>query len=207
LPELCASCRNLDCPTLLCSHCERTQPDSAEQVKITVRTIDIPVFAPFSYTAEVRSAIHRLKFDGHPELARRAARAVHAVLPDDLNTPLWWIPVPLQHTQLVARGFNQAALLSNELAHLTGGRSYPLLLSRNGSSAKQSRLGRQERLTNLSTAFDLSPTQRALPVGSRVVLVDDVFTTGATAIACCHVLNDCGYDVSAVVTLARVARV
>lgn len=204
LPELCAACRAVESATLLCSQCGLNQDPQREPIQLTLPDARVPAYAPFTYTPAVRSAIHRLKFEGHPELARRAAYAMYDALPESLRAPHWWVAVPMEHERLVERGFNQSALLANELALFTLGRSYPNLLMRNAGSTKQSQLGRAERLTNLTAAFDLNVRQRPLPVGSKVVLVDDVLTTGATATACCKVLRDCGYDVRAVVTLAHV---
>lgn len=204
LPELCAACRCVNSNALLCAHCSRSQARAGLQTCVTVGGRELPAFAPYSYTSCVREAVHRLKFEAHPELARRAARAIHDVLPPDFDTSAWWVPVPLEVGELAKRGYNQAALLANELAHSCAARSYPTLLQRNAGSAKQSQLLRAERLANLEQAFDLNVRARPLPVGSRIVLVDDVFTTGATARACCKVLCDCGYMVTAVVTLAQV---
>lgn len=204
LPELCAACRAVESSTLLCAQCSLHQDPERKPIHVQLPDATIPAYAPFTYTLAVRSAVHRLKFEAHPELARRAAAAMYGALPPELTTPLWWIPVPLEHARLVERGFNQSALLANELALLTLGRSFPNLLMRSAGSTKQSQLSRAERLTNLTAAFDLNGTQRPLPVGSKVALVDDVFTTGATATACCKVLRDCGYDVLAVVTLVQV---
>lgn len=188
----------------MCEHCSSNQSTFRYHTSVRVGAQEISAYAAFAYSEEVRRAVHRLKFEGHPELARRAAVAMYEALPIELRTPLWWVPVPLERAQLVARGFNQSALLANELAHLTDGRSYPTLLQRNPGADKQSHLSRVERHANLAARFDLDVTTRPLPVGSIVVLVDDVLTTGATAIACCKVLHDCGYRVAAVVTLARV---
>jgi predicted amidophosphoribosyltransferase len=168
LPERCAACRAVDCPTLLCSYCTRGQTAPQRCASVELPGCAVPAYAPFLYSPEVRSAIHRLKFERHPELARRAAHAMYGVLPPRA-------------------------------------RSYPTLLQRLPGATKQSHLSRSERFTNLVATFDLDVTQRPLPVGSSVILVDDVFTTGATATACCKVLYDCGYKLTAVVTLAQVA--
>src|SRR5690606_406232 len=113
----------------------------------------------------------------------------------------FWVPVPLSEPRLVERGYNQATLLARELAIATCSPSPCHWLTRK-SQQQQSGLGRRERLANALTAFTAHARAR-VHAPSSVVLVDDVLTTGATALACVEALNAAGHAVTAIVTLTQ----
>jgi competence protein ComFC len=114
----------------------------------------------------------------------------------------WIVPVPLHPTKERQREFNQAERMGAGLSRAT---SIPLnarLLQRVLPTRTQTRLSREERLANVSNAFTIrgGGTEAA---GSRIVLVDDVFTTGATTNACARVLRNAGANDVCVWTVAR----
>lgn len=208
-PERCAACRIAQCRELFCAGC-------APNVTATSSSVDIgdnqiPAYAAYAYSSNVvRAAVHRFKFESHPELARRMAPLMLSALPGALG-PNLWVPVPLATDQLTVRGYNQSALLASELAKATLSDSAPRLLKRRVGLPQQSKLGRGLRFTNVASAFTVAPRQmaRLLRQGSRnaapsVILVDDVFTTGATARACCAMLYQAGITVRAILTFAAV---
>jgi len=199
-PEFCAACQNVATSELLCAAC---QADQLPQ--LTPRRAvggDVPSYAPWMYTEAVKQALHRFKFESHPELARRAANAVWRCLPSDLQSPRLWVPVPLAHPRLLERGYNQAALLARELAIASCSPAPRHWLQRE-SLQQQSGLNRRERLANALTAFAATVAARKQTPQS-VVLVDDVLTTGATALGCVEALSAAGHTVVAVATLAQV---
>lgn len=124
-------------------------------------------------------AIAQFKFHGDPgwagtlaALLRNAPGAAAALAPADAV-----LPIPLSRQRLQERGFNQALLLARRLApHTT---SADLLL-RIQHTTEQSQLARTQRLHNLQGAFAVEPLQRSRLQGRRIVLIDDVMTTGAT---------------------------
>lgn len=114
--------------------------------------------------------------------------------------------VPLHRRRLIARRFNQSALLALELGRL-GGRPVAVdLLARRRATPSQGGLNRNQRLENVRGAIVVRPHRAALAQGRRVLLVDDVFTTGATVDACARALLRGGAAAVDVVTLARVIR-
>lgn len=115
-------------------------------------------------------------------------------------------PVPLHWTRLLARRYNQAALLSRGLAKLTGKPAVQDLLVRRRRTPSQGGLGAVARESNVAGAFVLHPRHKARIKGRRVLLVDDVYTTGATVGACTRVLRRAGASAVDVLTLARVIR-
>jgi len=112
------------------------------------------------------------------------------------------IPVPLHHTRLRARGFNQAALLAVELSRRMNIRYLRGTLVRHRKTPTQTRLTAAERTANVADSFRIK--RKGLLAGCRVLLVDDVMTTGATVNECARVLREqgCTEDVQ-VVTVAR----
>ena len=114
------------------------------------------------------------------------------------------VPVPLHRRRLLSRRFNQSVLLALALGRETG---LPVLvdaLSRRRATPPQAGLSRYQRRRNVAAAFAVRPRRAAAVAGRRLVLVDDVLTTGATAAACARTLRHAGADHVAVLTLARV---
>lgn len=115
-------------------------------------------------------------------------------------------PVPLHWTRLFARRYNQAALLAGAVGRLAGVPMVPDLLVRRRATPSQGQRSRRERADNVRGAFAPHPRRGRLAEGRRVVLVDDVYTTGATAAACARALFRAGAAAVDVLTLARVVR-
>ena len=160
----------------------------------------VPLIVAGPYAPPLAPAIRRLKFEGHAELARPLARLLEPRLNAlGIGPNASFVPVPLHRARLVERGFNQSALLASALAHGTGGHFAARALERSRRTDQQARLGRSERRANVHDAFIARPA--AVP--RRVVLVDDVVTTGATALACLKTLEEAGAEALAVVALAR----
>jgi ComF family protein len=126
--------------------------------------------------------IAEFKFHGRAELAAvLAERLQAAVRAAGAPLPRWVVPVPLAPARLAERGYNQAWELARRLGRSLGLAADPDLLWRPAEQAHQADLNRAERQRNLRSAFMTDPRRRAELQGSRVALVDDVMTTGATA--------------------------
>jgi len=111
-------------------------------------------------------------------------------------------PVPLHRKRLWRRRYNQSALLAREIARKAGKIYTPALLSRKRNTAPQQGLTRRERKENVQSAFAVDGDV----AGKNVLLVDDVFTTGATLNECARALKSAGAARVDVLTIARVTK-
>lgn len=156
--------------------------------------------APFAGTT--RRAIHALKYDGERRLAQPLGEAVaarwrHAGASGDLL-----VPVPVHAARRRERGFDQAELIAEEAACRLRIEWQPALV-RHRATAPQFRLDRRHRAANMADAFGPAPGRVGHVAGRWVVLVDDIFTTGATLCAAARTLLDAGAAAVSAVTVAR----
>ncbi|WP_316862829.1 ComF family protein [uncultured Cohaesibacter sp.] len=160
--------------------------------------------ALFGETA--RRMVHQLKYHDRVELATVMGRWMARAGADCLADPeALVVPVPLHRRRLWRRGFNQSALLAKVIAE-EAKRSYlPDLLQRTRSTLQQVGLNDEERRQNVEGAFRLSQPHKLTVAGRTVVLVDDVWTTGATLESCCRVLRRAGAKEIDIITFSRVA--
>jgi len=140
--------------------------------------------------------------DGLPAFAAWMALAGGEFVPEaDLL-----IPAPLHWTRLIARRFNQAAWLAQALGKVAAKPVDLFALQRRRRRRSQAGLDASQRRRNVAGAYRVSGAGKARVNGKRVILVDDVFTTGATAEACAKALRRAGAARVDVLTLARVVR-
>jgi ComF family protein len=160
--------------------------------------------AALLYDEQTRRLVLPFKYADRTDLAAvlapMMARAGAVLLRDaDLL-----VPVPLHRRRLLARGYNQAALLAGALAGLTGLAVVLDALRRIRATVPLSGLGAEARSLTVEGVFAVHPRRAALLVGRRVLLIDDVLTSGATCSACVEVLLDAGAAEVDVLVAARV---
>lgn len=159
-------------------------------------------FAYAAYDGKIRDLIHMFKYGGVQELAQPLGRMIVAGLP--LGIPFDAIvPMPMHWLRQLLRGYNQAELLARAVARHTG---LPLLnaLRRTRAVAPQAGLTRAQRRVNARGSFACRQPQAV--TGKKILLVDDVLTTGATARAAAGALKKAGAARVTVLALARADR-
>jgi ComF family protein len=195
-PPLCAACdAEVASSESFCRSCRPPAVRRRERRELE----SAPLVVAGSYVEPLSTAITRFKYGGRPELSRPLARLLLTPLNDlAVPTSAVLVPVPLHPKRLASRGYNQAALLAQELARSSGRKCHARLLARTRDTQHQVGKTRASRLTNTEGAFELryrGPT--------CAVLVDDVITTGATVRACAQALAEGGVRLAGVVALAE----
>jgi ComF family protein len=215
LPQLCASCREPVGDAGLCAacwaklsfiappYCERLgipfAYDPGPGVLSMEAIADPPAYrrarAAVRYDDIARKLVHSLKYGDRLDIAGTAgrwmARAGHELLQDADAL----VPAPLHWRRLWARRFNQSALLARAVAAISGMPVTYDALSRVKPTAQQ---------VNVQGAFRVPPEGKAEVKGQRLVLIDDVLTSGATADACARALLRAGAGHVDVLVFARV---
>ena len=198
-PERCMACEALDpAASGYCGECGEPEP----LFDIACHVEGVPVFAGARYAEPLSSAIHRFKYGAAPELCaalcRHAQRGIDllGIEPGDV-----WVPVPLHPLRLAERGYNQAALIARELARTQRASVDTRHLCRVRQTEQQAKRTRRARAENVAEAFRVrdAATRRN---ARRIVLVDDVVTTGATLSACIRALRVAGDELAGCVAVA-----
>jgi len=146
-----------------------------------------------------RRAVHLLKYEGWWRVSEVMAATIRRLVPPAPGSTL--VPIPLGRTRLRTRGYNQSAALAEALGKLLGLDVAPDAIQRRRETTTQTALTPEERRANLAGAFE--------PVGTpppHPVLVDDVFTTGATLAEAATALLGAGAGPVSAVTFARAQR-
>ncbi len=159
----------------LCSRCSTEPPPF------------VRVYAVGLYEHTLRQAIHQLKFRGKVYLDRPLAMLLDARLPEQHAFDLI-VPVPLSRHALCKRGYNQALLLARQLSVLSRIPLLPTGLVKTRETMSQHDLSAEQRRSNLKNSIALGRSVE----GRRILLIDDVLTTGATASVCAEVLLNGG---------------
>ena len=162
--------------------------------------------AVFRYDEGSRGLILGFKHGDHTDAAPAFARWMVRAGATLLAGADILVRVPLHRWRLLARRYNQAALLAQALARVSGVDCVPDLLVRRRRTPSQGGLNPAERVRNVRGVFAVRGRRRFLVADRRVVLVDDVLTTGATAEACTRSLLGAGTASVDILTLARVVR-
>lgn len=171
---------------------------------------DPPVFerarAVARYDAVARRLVHRLKYGDRLELARALGGMMARAGAELLAEAEVIVPVPLHRRRLWWRRFNQAMELARAVSGKSGLPCDPFLLARVKPTKSQVGLSKAQRGENLQGAFRVPAEARARLAGRRVLLVDDVLTTGATANAASRALLRGGAKRVDVLAFARVVQ-
>lgn len=184
-PPWCARCGQPGLEGVACRLCSEW-PDALGRVRSSVWL-----------EGGAREVVHALKYDGWWRAADAMAAAMRGLEP--LTGRLFLVPVPLGRARLRRRGYNQAERLAGALGRRIGAPVRQDLLARQRETPTQTALTPEARRANVSGAFSAGAGAK----GSRCVLVDDVFTTGATLAAAAEALTAAGAAAVEAVTFAR----
>lgn len=144
----------------------------------------------FVYDGDIKDVIHRFKFGNHPEFGEGLAILMAEVFMREFDSQIDCIvPIPMHRKKERSRGFNQAAILANGVSKAIG---VPVCtgLSRKKQTKPQGSLSAAEREENVKNAFEVK--ERMFFQNKKVLLIDDVFTTGSTVESCAKTLISAG---------------
>jgi ComF family protein len=160
--------------------------------------------AAVGYDEIARKVALKLKYSGRPGVAEALAGLMARHLSADDGAEPLLVPVPLHRWRIWKRGYNQAALIAASLSRRSGIAMAPDALRRTRRTPPLRGLGRRERAEAVRGAFAVR--DRDAVAGRRIILVDDVFTSGATAAACAKALKRGGAASVEILCWARVVR-
>ena len=179
---------------VLCARCS-AKPPKTDKIRAALR-----------YDDASRSRILRFKHGGRREYLSVFTTHMHRAGREIWPASDAIIPVPLHPTRLIKRRFNQAAILAQSLSKRTGLPVNTNILMRHRKTESQGLQTSKGRFRNVRGAFSVPETMRDDVKGLNFVIIDDVYTTGATLDACTAALKHAGAAHIYAVTLARVVR-
>jgi ComF family protein len=197
-PPACAACDVLlDRRAVFCAAC------ASAVLPTRAPASSIPDVAAFAlYGGPLATALRRLKYADRADLAGPLGHLLrHAARSARIRADIV-VPVPLHPLRLAERGYNQASLLAAALAEELEAPLAARVLARTRATEQQARLERARRLENVAGAFRVRAPHRVR--GKKVVLVDDVATTGATLKACGDALLAAGASSVSALVVAKV---
>lgn len=218
-PPRCLSCRlpgSFICETCstytpyleqpLCPVCTRPAVAGFTHPRCRSRYCLDRLFVPFRYRGVIAVAIKKLKYKEVTTLADFLANLIVEEMTEEgfqFGSQSIIIPVPLHRLKLLERGYNQAGLLGNSLGKRLGIRVVTGVLKRIRETPTQTKLKGKEREKNVKNAFAVDLKKVDSIFGKDILLVDDVFTTGATLRECGRILKHSGARYIYAVTVAK----
>ena len=212
LPPRCASCQRVgaalcaSCVQALvwveepiCPECGQPQEETAVCNRCRRRPLSLHIRAALRFRATLPETIHQFKYYKKFGLASHLADLMVRAWPQWAMPVDWVLPIPLHAERRRERGYNQSALLAHHLAAQLGLPMSEKVLRRVRPTQVQARLTAEERLHNVQGAFSAEPNV----AGRRVLLIDDVCTTGSTLEAAAQTLLGAGALSVAAYCLAR----
>lgn len=184
----------------ICQQCSRRLQKCRMSNSYTCQN-PLPVFAWGVYGGLLKQAIRAMKYENQPQVARPLGQWLgQAWLESQLHRQkLVVIPIPLHKSKQKQRGYNQAALIAKSFCEETGLKLKLDGLERVRETKAQFSLSELERKANLAEAFQVGQKFRS---DAPVLLVDDIYTTGATAASAVQALGDAGVTVHGLVAIA-----
>ena len=202
-PPGCGFCNNI-CKENLCKKCEikirEYEINSLKKVKD--RYFD-ELICLFKYEDIIRSTLIKYKFQNKAYLYKTFSKIIlkNKKICGFLKNYDIMIPVPISKKRRSQRGYNQSYLIAKEIAKFTNLKSENRCLEKQKDTIEQSKLSKNERRTNIQEAYKIINKERLF--NKKVLLLDDIYTTGSTVNECSKVLKQAGTKGIGVLTIAK----
>ena len=202
-PPVCSVCGKVD-KNWLCPNCQKRveRLEKSCVVEIEHKKYEKLLYI-FQYESLVRKLILRYKFSNQAYLNHFFA---NMIIKNEENCKLLQeydllIPVPMHHRKMQKRGYNQTELVANELSKILKIPTKSDILIKVVNTVTQSKLGGKARQSNIQHAFFVPKDGEV--EGKKIILLDDIYTTGATSQECSRVLKEAGAEEILILVLAK----
>jgi ComF family protein len=177
---------------LICTNCIKNKPFFDHAISL------------FEYNEHSKNLIHKFKYGDKTYFSRYFAEWLYKRIGVNIGSYEYIIPVPLHRTRMRQRFYNQSSLLAKDLGKLAGLKFLPNALIKTRYDVPQTSLPKNQRLKNVKNSFIINQQYKEEIKNSKIILVDDVYTTGSTINECSKILkkHKC-YEITAL-TLARI---
>lgn len=202
-PPVCSICGKLN-KNWLCLNCEKRVQRLEKSCVIEIKNKNYEkLLYIFQYESLVRKLILRYKFSNQAYLNHFFA---NMIIKNEENCKLLQeydllIPVPMHHRKMQKRGYNQTELVANELSKILKIPTKSDILIKVVNTVTQSKLGGKARQSNIQHAFFVPKDGEV--EGKKIILLDDIYTTGATSQECSRVLKEAGAEEILILVLAK----
>jgi ComF family protein len=213
-PRICVACekQSTESESAICFDClwslPKTNSHNLEENVLEnkfwgkVKMKNVNAFLVFSKSGKVQNILHSLKYRNNPDLAEFLGKYYGTEIKETFSADVL-IPIPLHKERLRERGYNQAECFAKGLSESLEVPVMSNALIRNRNSITQTKTGgRFNRYKNIEDIFSVSEDSASVLKNKKVVLVDDVLTSGATIEVAAKVLHDAGIKELSVITIA-----
>jgi len=175
----------------ICGHCIKQKPQYDQAISI------------LKYDDDSQKLIHKFKYRDQLHILNYLVNLMSNIGKDIIQEADIIIPVAMYKYKLLKRGYNQAALLAMKIASKNKILYLPQVLIKKKNSPAQAGLKKEERIKNIKNTFELNAKFIKRIQGKKILLIDDVITTGSTIDECCKILSKANPSKILVLTLAK----
>lgn len=191
-PKVCGICKNKINKNYTCEKCSNILKYTMERelcVRKSEDYVDLQI-SLFTYRNFIRSKILEMKFDGKAYISSSFAECMCKILKDKNIEFDIIIPVPIHPKRYMERGYNQSELLSRFISREFKVKNATKILFKVKNNVPQSTLNQKKRIENVINAYKVKKNKKIC--GKKILLIDDIYTTGATANECAKILKKNG---------------
>lgn len=204
-PPKCGICGKLN-ETFLCDKCykilENDAKFSIEKFEKLENEFDEHIYM-FKYEGVIRRIILQYKFQEKSYIYKTIVNFLlkNKKMFEIIKTYDTIVPVPISRKRKKTRGYNQSYLIAKDLANIIGIKLENRVLFKTKNIIEQSKLNKEDRLENIKDVYEIKNAKKVL--NKKILLFDDIYTTGSTANECCRILKKANPDKIGVLTIAK----